>query len=46
MYDVVTTYSMESDEFSVCDNIFLIKDKFGRNWYIMKYYTVLFPDDF
>lgn len=49
--NVVTILWMNSDDFSVCDNTFLIKEEFsdGRNWYInfgVKYYITLFPDGF
>jgi hypothetical protein len=41
--------SFDGDDFSLCDNIFLIKEKFsdGGNCYInfgMNYYIIFFPD--
>lgn len=40
---------MNSDDISVCDNIFLIKEEYsdGRNcciYFGIKYYIILFPD--
>lgn len=42
---------MDSDDFPVCDNIFLIEGESsdGRNWYInfeMKYHIIFFPNGF
>lgn len=43
--------SMPCDNFSACDNIFLIKEEYsdGRNWCInfgMKYFIIFFPNGF